>query len=129
MNPSGCHVRSGLVAMRIGLVCKSVDPSRGGHEQYLNRLISGLITRGHHITIFAADATVPDSIPSEGMEFVDVPRVPFGGALRRLSFNSFARSRVDEHRSDLDVVFTTGKVDFGDVHRSGGGVHEVFLEQ
>jgi UDP-glucose:(heptosyl)LPS alpha-1,3-glucosyltransferase len=115
--------------MRIGLVCKSVDPSRGGHERYVNRLINGLTNRGHQITVFAGDDSVPESLRTIGVEGVNVPRLPLGGAIRRWSFNLFAKSLVNEHRSDLDLVFTTGKVDFGDVHRSGGGVHQVFLEE
>ncbi len=112
---------------RIGLVCKSLDPERGGHEQYLNRLLRGLKTNGYDITVFAQDFHNVD-LEDFGIKPVTIPVLKFEGGLRRLTHSYFARRKVNQYLHGLDLVFTTGKVDFGDVYRAGGGVHATYVE-
>ncbi|MGB0373169.1 MAG: glycosyltransferase family 4 protein [Opitutales bacterium] len=114
-------------AARFAIVVKSLDPERGGHENYINRLIRGLLERNYQIWCFA------ESFGSRSIEHANLKKVkitPFKliPSIRLLWFNYRAQRAVKNHPVDFDFVFTTGNVTFGDVYRAGGGVHATYME-
>ncbi|MFB6356378.1 MAG: glycosyltransferase family 4 protein [bacterium] len=113
--------------LRLGLVCRSLVKSKGGHEKYLHRLINYGLKQNLEITAFCESA---DGLPdSPRFERVNVPTFRFEQGLRHWSFNYNARKLTSKHSDQFDVLFTTGKVNFGDIHRAGGGVHKRYLDQ
>lgn len=113
--------------LKVALVVKSLDPDRGGHENYMNRLIRGLLAREHQIWCFA-EGFGTRSIEHPKLTKVKVPPFKLSSSLRILWFNYKAQRLVRNHPVEFDLVFTTGNVTFGDIHRAGGGVHATYME-
>ncbi len=114
-------------ALKIALVVKSLDPKRGGHEYYINRLLRGLLAKGYEIWCFAENFST-DSIDHPKLSRIAIRPCKIESSIRMLSFNRQARRLVEGHEVDFDLVFTTGNISFGDVYRAGGGVHETYME-
>jgi UDP-glucose:(heptosyl)LPS alpha-1,3-glucosyltransferase len=93
----------------------------------LNRLIKELHNHGIKITAFLQDTARAKEIPGV-KKVIKIPVLKLCGALRRYSFNYFAKRCVSKHRKNIDLLLTTGKVTFGDVHRCGGGVHAEYIK-
>lgn len=105
--------------MRIAFMHRSL--AGGGTEADLRRMASGLVARGHALTVFCAKTrgAPPD---------VAVHRVPIvrgGRVLRLLSFALLAPRVVA--REPWDVVVGFGRTLRQDVVRVGGGTHRSYL--
>lgn len=116
-----------LPHLKLALVVKSLDPHRGGHENYINRLITGLLKRGYLIWCFA-ESFGTQSVEHENLEKIKVTPCKIIPSLRLLWFNFHAQRLVRRHPVDFDWVFTTGNVTFGNVYRAGGGVHATYMD-
>lgn len=114
-------------ALKIALVVKSLDPKRGGHEYYINRLLRGLLAKGYEIWCFAENFS-DDSTDHPKLSRITIRPCKLESSIRMLSFDRQARRLVEGHDVDFDLVFTTGNISFGDVYRAGGGVHETYME-
>ena len=130
MNPSShkANSDSNTRPLRLALVVKSLDPHRGGHENYINRLIRGLLGRRYHIWCFA-ESFGQESVEHENLKKVRITPFKLTPSLRILWFNFRAKRRVQKYPVDFDLVFTTGNVTFGEVYRAGGGVHATHMEK
>lgn len=88
----------------------------GGAERYLLRLASGLVARGHQVTLYCEDWS-----PREN---------PFQ-AIRKVESNdpvSFARKASEQPLRDRhDIVFSLERVPGCDLYRAGDGVHADWL--
>ncbi|MCW5892602.1 MAG: glycosyltransferase family 4 protein [bacterium] len=105
--------------MRIAFLHRSL--AGGGTEADLRRMASGLVARGHAVTVFCAK---PRGAP-EGVAVRRVPVVRAGRLLRLLSFALLApRLAASE---PWDVVVGFGRTLRQDVVRVGGGTHRSYL--
>ena len=113
--------------VKMALVVKSLDPDKGGHENYINRLLRGLMEKNYQVWCFA------EGFGSRSVEHSDLTKIrirPFKlePGLRMLWFNYRAQQLIRRHPVKFDLVFTTGNVTFGDLYRAGGGVHETYMK-
>lgn len=105
--------------MRIAFLHRSL--AGGGTEADLRRMASGLVARGHALTVFCAK---PRGAP-EGVAVRRVPVVRAGRLLRLLSFAVLAPRLAA--REPWDVVVGFGRTLRQDVVRVGGGTHRSYL--
>jgi UDP-glucose:(heptosyl)LPS alpha-1,3-glucosyltransferase len=105
--------------MRIAFLHRSL--AGGGTEADLRRMASGLVARGHALTVFCAK---PRGAP-EGVGVRRVPVVRAGRLLRLLSFAVLAPRLAA--REPWDVVVGFGRTLRQDVVRVGGGTHRSYL--
>ncbi len=103
--------------MRIALINKDFDASRGGGELYAINLAQGLVARGHDVTLVGRSVALPGA---DRMGFIRVEPAPSSNARR---VESFCRA-VDAvlHRDEFDLVHGLTQVYPQDIHRNGGGV-------
>jgi len=113
--------------MHLGIVSRYAVAEKGGHERYLQRLCRGLLERGHRVTYFST--CFDDNFKNlDNLKSVEVSCIKFPQPLRYLSFNYFAKKAVAKHREQLDLVFTTEYVTFGDVYRAGAGIQKAEID-
>ena len=107
--------------MRIGLVRRKYSSS-GGAELYVQRLLRGLVERGHEPHLFAQSWCDP----GEGVVLHSINI----SASRADRSRVFARA-VDEviGKVPLDCVLSLERTLRQDVYRAGDGVHRVWLER
>ena len=107
--------------MRIALIRRRFTSS-GGAELYAQRLLAGLLARGHELHLFAQhwDFLAP------GVVF---HKVPSGGTRSRQPgrFADAVKSAIE--RVDLDCVLSLDRTIQQDVYRAGDGVHRVWLDR
>lgn len=113
--------------INLAVVVKSLDPDKGGHEYYINRLLRELLKKGYRIWCFG-ESFGTRSLEDANLTKIRIMPLKLESGLRLLWFNRRARRLVESHPIDFDLVFTTGNVTFGDVYRAGGGVHESYME-
>jgi UDP-glucose:(heptosyl)LPS alpha-1,3-glucosyltransferase len=114
-------------SLKIALVVKSLDPTKGGHEKYMNRMLRGLLDKGCRVWCFAENFGAA-SITDERLKKIRIHPLKLESSLRVLWFNFMAQRMVRRCGIDFDLVFTSGSVAFGDIYRAGGGVHETYIE-
>jgi UDP-glucose:(heptosyl)LPS alpha-1,3-glucosyltransferase len=117
--------RLGKVAartMKIGIIYHKLMQA-GGQERYLFNVVSEFLRQGHEVHVIAArrgDDTLP-------IHFHPVPIVNNPHSLRMLTF-AFRSGRIAQQLG-LDITYGLGKTFAQNVHRSGGGMHRVYLQQ
>lgn len=121
-SPGAHHVcRHSLPPMKLALIRRQFA-AVGGAELYLQRLLTGLVTAGHEVHLYAErwQGAHPGVIMHE------VP-VKAGRSLRPVVFaESVAKMLTD---TTYDVVLSLERTVSQDVYRAGDGVHRVWLEQ
>ena len=100
---------------RIAFLRRRFSPT-GGAERYLLRLASGLVARGHHITLYCEHWS-PRENPFQVVTKIDSDD-PFTYA-RKVS----ALPLRDRH----DIVFSLERVPGCDIYRAGDGLHAAWL--
>jgi len=100
---------------RIALLRRRFSPT-GGAERYLLRLASGLVTQGHHLTLYCEDWTQREN-PFQEVKKVD-SNDPIGFAARIANI-----PLRDRH----DIIFSLERVPSCDLYRAGDGVHADWL--
>ena len=108
--------------MKIGIIYHKFMPA-GGQERYLFNVANEFLRQGHEVHIIAAKRG-NDGLP---IRFHPVPIINNPHSLRMLTF-AFNSVKVVQ-RLDLDVTYGLGKTFAQDVHRSGGGLHRVYLQE
>ena len=100
---------------RIAFLRRRFSPT-GGAERYLLRLASGLVTEGHHLTLYCEDWSPKES--------------PFQ-AVRKVESNdpvSYAKKTSSLPLRDRhDIIFSLERVPGCDLYRAGDGVHADWL--
>lgn len=109
------------------MVVKSLDPTKGGHEKYMNRMLRGLLKKGCRVWCFA-ESFGDKSITDKRLEKIRIPPLKLAPSLRVLWFNFKAQRMIRQSGIHFDLVFTSGSVTFGDIYRAGGGVHQSYIE-
>jgi UDP-glucose:(heptosyl)LPS alpha-1,3-glucosyltransferase len=107
--------------MKIALIRRRFSAS-GGAELYAQRLLAGLVSRGHETHLFAEcwDAVEP------GIKFHKVASVG-SRAVKSVRFAESVASAIREF--DFDCVFSLERTIQQDVYRAGDGVHKVWLDR
>ncbi|NBB80758.1 MAG: glycosyltransferase [Verrucomicrobia bacterium] len=113
--------------IKIALVVKSLDPDKGGHENYIKRLLRGLLDKDYRVWCFAENFG-SRSVEHGGLTKIRIRACKLESGLRMLWFNYRAQQLIRRHPVQFDLVFTTGNVTFGQFYRAGGGVHETYME-
>lgn len=108
--------------MKIGIVYHKFMPA-GGQERYLFNVVNEFLRQGHEVHIISAKRG-DDKLP---VQFHPVPIVNNPHSLRMLTF-AFNSKKVVQPL-DLDITYGLGKTFCHDVHRSGGGLHRLYLRQ
>ncbi len=108
--------------MRVGLVIKEFDATRGGAERYAVNLARQLVRLGHEVHVFCHRAATPAGLP---VEVHPVPIASWPASRRFLSFPANARRAYG--KSGLDVIHGLTQTWPQDVHRAGGGVHRTWV--
>ncbi len=121
------RVHSETLLWKIALVVKSLDPDRGGHENYINRLLRGLLAGGCEVWCFA-ESFGSRSVEHANLNKIKVRPLKLTPSARLVWFNYRAQKLIRKHPVNFDFVFTTGNVSFGDVYRAGGGVHATYMD-
>ncbi|MEO5356261.1 MAG: glycosyltransferase family 4 protein [Nitrospirae bacterium YQR-1] len=103
--------------MKIAFIRKRFDPY-GGAENYLQTLISRLISEGHNIAVITKDWR-----QTEGVAFYKVPTSPL---FSTVSFNRDVKKVIKNLQFDCTVSFerTTSQ----DIYRAGDGCHSCWLK-
>lgn len=104
--------------MKIALVLERFGD--GGTGRYAVRLATGLVARGHAVTVFAIDA-----VAVEGVE-VRPLHVPVRRGV--LGLDALVRASLAVPRREFDVVAGFGRTLGHDVFRAGGGAHAAWLD-
>jgi len=100
---------------RIALLRRRFSPT-GGAERYLLRLASGLVTQGHHLTLYCEEWTQREN------PFQDVRTVPSNDPI------SYAKRIANMPLRDRhDIIFSLERVPACDLYRAGDGVHAEWL--
>ena len=107
--------------MKIGLIRRRFASS-GGAELYVQRLVGGLLARGHQPHLFAQNW---ESI-EKGVEFHHVPSTG-SRATQPVCFAESAKKEIARYR--LDCVLSLERTFKQDVYRAGDGVHRIWLER
>lgn len=100
---------------RIAFLRRRFSPT-GGAERYLLRLASGLISQGHHITLYCEDWS-PRENPFQAVRKIESDD-PVGFAKKVATL-----PMRDRH----DVVFSLERVPQCDIYRAGDGIHADWL--
>lgn len=108
--------------MKIALVRKEFDSSRGGAERYAVNLARGLAAAGHDVHVFAGSWKHADH---PGITLHEVPFVRRPSPLKNLSFQRSARRRVAAGR--FDIVQGLSQVYPTDVYRMAEPLHVHWL--
>jgi len=108
--------------MKIGIIYHKFMPA-GGQERYLFNVVNEFLRQKHEVHVIAARRG-DDRLP---IHFHPVSIINNPHSLRMLTF-AFNSTRV-ARRLDLDITYGLGKTFAQDVHRSGGGLHRVYLEE
>jgi UDP-glucose:(heptosyl)LPS alpha-1,3-glucosyltransferase len=108
--------------MKIGIVYHKFMPA-GGQERYLFNVVNEFLRQGHEVHLISAKRG-DDRLP---VHFHPVPIVNNPHSLRMLTF-AFNSKKVIQSL-DLDITYGLGKTFCHDVHRSGGGLHRLYLRQ
>ena len=107
--------------MKIALIRRRFRAS-GGAELYTQRLLSGLLSRGHETHLFAEhwDGIEP------GIKF---HAVKSGGArsIQAVRFAESVASALEE--CEMDCVLSLERTIQQDIYRAGDGVHDVWLDR
>lgn len=107
--------------MKIALIRRQFAAT-GGAELYLQRLITGLVGRGHEVHLYAENwEGAPSSVTMHRVA-AKAPR-----ALRPVRFAEAVRQMLET--ASYDVVFSLERTVSQDVYRAGDGVHKVWLDQ
>ena len=111
--------------MRVALVHHRFG-SGGGLEGYLGEFVRHLAPHGHELEVVTA--RVGGSLPKiEGLRIHQVPRLPLLRSVRLLQFCRDSERRVDQLGADVVIGF--GQTVAQDIHRAGGGCHQVYSRQ
>lgn len=105
--------------MRIGLVVESLDPRRGGVEQWSYQFVQRVLAQGHAVHVVARECRLPDR--SLAPEFHRVE------ATGRLAFAAEAERQL--RSLSLDVIHDTGCGWQCDVLQPHGGARRAAFEQ
>jgi UDP-glucose:(heptosyl)LPS alpha-1,3-glucosyltransferase len=100
---------------RIALLRRRFSPT-GGAERYLLRLASGLVTQGHHLTLYCEEWTQREN------PFQDVRTVSSNDPISYANRIASMPLR-DRH----DIIFSLERVPACDLYRAGDGVHAEWL--
>ena len=100
---------------RIALLRRRFSPT-GGAERYLLRLASGLVTQGHHLTLYCEEWTQREN------PFQDVRTVSSNDPISYANRIAGMPLR-DRH----DIIFSLERVPACDLYRAGDGVHAEWL--
>jgi len=112
---------------RLAVVCRSFAAGGGGREKYMRRLVEGLVERDFQLLLIGEDLE-PDLKGRAGIEAHRLFPIKGEQGLRHWTFSRRARSLVQQ-RPALDLVITTGHVDFGDLYIANGGSHRAYLRR
>jgi UDP-glucose:(heptosyl)LPS alpha-1,3-glucosyltransferase len=107
--------------MKIALIRRRFSAS-GGAELYTQRLLAGLLSRGHETHLFAEhwDVTEP------GIKFHAVQ----SGGFRSIQAVRFAESVASAlGQFEMDCVLSLERTIHQDIYRAGDGVHNVWLDR
>jgi UDP-glucose:(heptosyl)LPS alpha-1,3-glucosyltransferase len=107
--------------MRIALINRRFNAAGGGTERDLLLTAQILTAGGHQVTIYADEVRSR----SDGLALRHVAALPFGRALRLLSFALRVASLARREGADLVVSFA--RVANVDIVRSGGGAHSSYV--
>jgi UDP-glucose:(heptosyl)LPS alpha-1,3-glucosyltransferase len=98
---------------------------RGGLEGYLLEFASRLKQAGHKLTLVTAEAP-GEVVKALDADLIKVPAVKGSALLRMWQFERQA-SRI-AHEIDANVTIGFGRTTTHDLHRAGGGCHQVYSE-
>ena len=107
--------------MKIALIRRRFSAS-GGAELYTQRLLAGLLSRGHEPHLFAEFWNTIEP----GVKFHEVSSVG-ARATQPIRFAESVASALKN--SDIDCVLSLERTMQQDVYRAGDGVHKVWLER
>src|SRR5689334_8337441 len=107
--------------MRIALLSRRFDANGGGTERDLLITAQALAAAGHQIAIYADDVRGPCG----DLRVRRVAALPFGRALKFLSFGIWAAPLARREGSELVVSFA--RAINADIMRSGGGAHASYV--
>jgi UDP-glucose:(heptosyl)LPS alpha-1,3-glucosyltransferase len=110
--------------MRIAMLVRRFDPTGGGTERDLAAAAQCLSRAGHHITIYAARASIG---AWQEMAVRRLPIPPLSRTVEALSFGLLAARRARRDGAALTISF--GRTVDADVIRCEGGAHAGYLEQ
>jgi UDP-glucose:(heptosyl)LPS alpha-1,3-glucosyltransferase len=100
---------------RIAFLRRRFSPT-GGAERYLLRLASGLITQGHHITLYCEEWSQRENPFQEVIKVKSKDPVSYAREV-------MARPLRDRH----DIIFSLERVPHCDIYRAGDGIHADWL--
>lgn len=110
--------------MRIGLIHQRYV-SFGGAERYMDALVSGLISLGHEVHIFAN--RWDDRVQERGVVLHRIPMLPGASWLKLPSF-AWNCARIVRY-TRCDMVVSLERTWCQDVYRAAGGCHKAWLLQ
>lgn len=112
---------------RLGIVCRSLVPDAGGRESYMLSLIDGLVDRGFELLLVSEEAR-PGLDDHPGIDVRTLSPFKVEQGVRKWLFCRRAQSIV-QSQVHLDLVITTGHVDFGGLYIANGGSHRAYLRR
>lgn len=115
------------MSSNIGVVSRSLASGRGGQEKYMLSLVDELIEQGFKLTMVCEEAEPGLDRPA-GSEVKTVTPIKVEQGIRKWLFSRRARSLL-EREAGLDLIITTGHVNFGDLYIANGGSHRAYLRQ
>jgi UDP-glucose:(heptosyl)LPS alpha-1,3-glucosyltransferase len=107
--------------MRIALISRRFDANGGGTERDLLITAQALAAAGHQVAIYADEVRGPP----RNFTVRRVTTLPFGRALKLLSFGIWAVPLARREGADLVVSFARALN--ADIMRSGGGAHTSYV--
>jgi len=111
--------------MKIAVIIKDYDQSRGGAERYLAGLAPRLIERG--ITVDLVVNRIQGS-PPPGIKVKTVPAVRWSSIQAPLSFNRSVQRFLSQNH--YDIIYGLTQIYPQDVYRAGGGLeHEWYAKK
>ncbi len=108
--------------MKIALVCKQFEESKGGLERYTISLSRELLKRGHEVHVLAHRRQ-----EETGILFHHVPMLRFSSPVKNLSFAYFSRKILAGH--GFDVVQSMERVMDQDIFRASDGINPVQMSE